>query len=771
MLRTQRPSLPWLGFALALLASCWMLSVTWRGPELLFLHNVDVGPHSWNDTTGRLQDLLVGAPIVLVRCVALALYAAAAIALGKLVRAATGYGLAPAVEPLLAIAMLALPLAPQLVLDVRALPWLFATACLLTGLTLALAPLDDERLKAKRVLANVLCAAALMPLGATLATLLMLAALLFLVVPHRDRHPLGLVQTPLIGFGLGLWGSSVYGNNLAPYALTAGLSAPFAVALLVALGLALVLALRNQRPYRQSLLTLVGLAAILFASAPHARGAALAGMLAATLALGITFNVERARGAALQSFALVVGAGAAAHASLVPPTLSTSARTQAFLAVAEEAIPPHAAALATDLTLLVEPTSDHYTEKAHAWLPLGTPTRLGPELLFALDFDELPQGPVGPPRIALEAVPESRLGPLGRERAYHWGIRETSHQSPAFPRKPPPEEAALIRRDGLTVRADFEALAPRPPSTVNPDNSLRTQVVVLAHFEGDALVVDRDQTLDGYPLPFGAIHAEPVAKHELRFSPPLPVHHVMGLQVAFRYGAYRGTLVVHLGDPLSADHRTVELVIDLPENPDPTFELIPGEPYVSSDRAVYVPLPSDAEALFGPGIHGVTFEGEGPELVRCRPESVPPRVGMHEPLPGWELDMTPGAPQPRFRTNYWGGWLEAERCELDFKIFAPERRADGTRETWDLLALGPVLSTHAQGYAEPGPMTLGARDPALASARRPWQEFVAEGLGQQLARRGALLDAELRMHLYGPGDLLIGTTDPVDIKVRTAATP
>ena len=268
--------------------------------------------------------------------------------------------------------------------------------------------------------------------------------------------------------------------------------------------------------------------------------------------------------------------------------------------------------------------------------------------------------------------------------------------------------------------------------------------------------------------PLSAERATPNGQGRWVFSSGVPAHAIGALSLDLPAAGLRGRVTLEFGASATAAHRKLWFDLDLPS-------ALAGAP----PQRVELPLPQTVEWLLGPPLLGLTYSArQDPSETPTGEVSVPepaalafdlaPRVLAHatrpsllEPAPNSLFDLSRTAAAPALHAYLDPSLPRPRRFTLELNL----ETEDGQLE---LTATGPV-PPGASGELRLTPRTLGPRDPALASARRPWTGYLATGLSQTLERAGAEGTLTLWLTFQGPGDLDLGRT-PAQV-ARFQATP
>ena len=695
-LRLQ-PAWPnWLVFSVAVVFAAWPLAIGWRSPELSLLRASEVRLTHWL----QFGDAML--PVGLLRVVAFGLWTWIALGIGRALRAATGYTLAPSLVPLGAALVLVSPYGPLVLTDVRALPLLAALAMWLLALDLALAGPGEPRWK--RLLSNLVLSVALACVPLIDAAVLAAALLLILLIPHRDRHRIGLVQCPMIGIAAGLAAANWIGSATPPWLLP--LDALPAAWLIAGTLAALVIGLLMQRAYRQTLLTLVAVGALgLVLPFRMALNLVPIAWLAACL---LTINQRQNKLVATSALALLVAAWLPSHLAIAQAhwqletqsaQLKSSLRDEVLRVAKEQPdIEPFA--------WIPEPGS--WQAGYESRTRLGWPGSLDEDLLLALN------APFSKSAIELPAA-------FGERALMGWLQARR-------------QRAETARQPVLLLTCTFD-----------DTNQLLLDARTLPAYAG---------AFEDPPIALAAATRQTLA-NGWTFSPPVPAHMLAGLRLSFGRQAASGELLVHFGDPLSAQHGLKVRAFDLPEE--------------AHARVLPWSLVDTAADALGPPLTSIQITNGNLRQTMEAPELLikPVFAYLIEPAAGALLDLSRGSAQPSFELFLDPQWMRPRRFELHLDI--EMQTATGLVQFLKLSATGATLNKPT-GEISLGPARLGPADAALESARRTWTEFVDGGLAlrlQDAPPEGYVGTAQIT--LLGPGDLPIAETLPIEVRFR--ATP
>lgn len=762
--RLRTPTATWL-LVLAAVLSAWSLGIGWRTPELVAVQG-GVAPL----LEGLRDGPLVGS-ILLVRVLTLGLWVGVAVRLGRTLRAATGWSLAPSVAPLTGALLLALPLSARLLVDVRALAWVLSAWALLTAMELALTALDHPRRRLRWVLANLAAAVGLALLEEPLALLTAALVTGLLVVPHRHRHALGLRRLPSLGILAGLVIAVIRTPDLAgalpPLSWTAAFAGPelpssLRMAVHGALLLALGLGLAAQRPYRQSLLTLLALAGACALLEPKVPGASYPAALLATAALALTTNAEAPRAGrggprlATLAWSVLVLAGGAATLVLARAHWSQHAHADALRAgIVAELDAEARATRGLQLDVLLRTAGPAPSPTALRWAPLGRPMVAGPEVFLALtapfDARELSFA---------ERLAATRIGSTSEHG---------SHGAELF------------------------------PVSLDPTRAPRPRLLLQASLAADGSTEIERTELPGHPVPIAEVRAVRQPDGSLAFDPPVPAYLIRELRVALPEEPVDGRLVAHFGAPDAPDRLEHAVPLSLPSGPaGRRVPLALPTPTTTVDWPPLTRLELRPMALIlaPPPVSDSTQQAVPPStptlnamLLDVELRTAPTYVYLisPDPLEVWDLraDSSPpsilgslsGPGPPLLRGVRYEArlFVSAGPAPLPAQLFptgqAPTALAADRPPGWDLVLSSGVHSQHVNQYASSGPRLLGPTDPALASRRAPWSTYLGTGLAQALAKAGHELEARFQVTLLGPGDLVLARSAELPLRIRTDAAP
>ena len=753
--RLRTPTATWL-LVIAGILSAWSLGIGWRTPELVAVQ----------DGVAPLLEALRDGPLVgsirLLRMLTLCLWIGVAVSLARTLRAATGWSLAPSLVPLASVLLLALPLSTRLLVDVRALPWVTSAWALLVSMELALTALDHPRRRLCWALSNVAVGAALVLLEAPLALLCAAIVSGLLAVPHRHRHALGLRRLPWIGIALGLAGCisglQAFGGGLPPLSVSAAWAGPELAgplrtvvfgALIVAFGLGLVV----QRPYRQSLLTLLALAGACVLLEPLIPGSSYPGALLTIAALALTANAETTHTSRSNlrltrlAWALLVLACSTASFQLARMHWAQNTEAQALLAgVVAELDAEARATRGLQLEVLLRTDRSAPSRTTLGSFALGSPTMAGPEVFLAL----------GAPFASRQLSFAERLA------------------------------AARIASAGEHGVQDVELF----PTEADPDLAPRPRLVLQATITSKGTMTFERTVLPGYPIPLASVRPERSPDGSLTFDPPVPAYLIRELRVVLPPEAIAADVVATFGVPGEAPtlERTQSLML----------------PAGASGRSAPLALPPATVSLDSPpltrvGLRPLTSGTEPSEvlstpthngqLVDVELRTAPTYAYVVTPHPGaiWDLRAKAAGPEligalsqpeagaPLLRAVRFEArlFVAAEPVPLPARLFPPDQPAPALAPNrppgWDLLLSGSLTSPDNRLYTAAGPLLLGPADPTLAARRTPWKAHLTEGLAQALAKSGPELDARLQLTLLGPSDLVLARSLEIPLSVRTDA--
>ena len=308
-----------------------------------------------------------------------------------------------------------------------------------------------------------------------------------------------------------------------------------------------------------------------------------------------------------------------------------------------------------------------------------------------------------------------------------------------------PSSSILKDAPGAPTKTGSKPNSPRPPTAPTRLDPLVTLRPLRPGWIGAGLL--------------SAERAAPNGQGRWVFSSGVPAHAIGALSLDLPAAGLRGRVTLEFGASATAAHRKLWFDLDLPPG-------LAGAP----PQRVELPLPQTVEWLLGPPLLGVTFFATGtpsetPTGEAHAPEStvlafdLAPRVLAHatrpsllEPAPNTLFDLSRTAAAPALHAYLDPSLPRPGRFTLELNL----EMEDGQLE---LSATGPV-PPGASGELRLVPQTLGPRDPALASARRPWTGYLATGLSQSLERAGAEGTLTLWLTFQGPGDLDLGRTPP-----------
>ena len=602
--RKYNPWPAWILFAVALVFCAWPLAIGWRSPELSAIAQPsgppDVQLAKWLHLGERIL------PIGLLRGLALGLWVAIALGLGRALRASTGFTLAASIVPLGGALILVSPFAPLVLTDVRALPLLASLALWLLAVDLALAGTDEPRWK--RPLANFVIALALLYVDFPNAMLMAAGLLAVALIPHRDRHRIGLVETPLLGIGAGLAAAHWLGTAPMPWTLPLD-RLPAALLITMSLG-ALVVGLLAQRPFRQALLTLVAVGATgCFLPLSVALSMTAMTLMAACV---LTVNMRTNRSAAITTLALLIAGWVPSHIVLARAHWQLETRSEQLKSTLQAEI--------------VRVAKEQPNVKPLAWIPQPGAFQAGYESRTRLGWSGSLDGDL---MLALEppfAETTSDLSAVFGERALlRWFEERRKHDS--FAGQP-----VLL----LTCTFDAQDELVIEPQTLPP-------------FAG---------ALESPPIPLASVQlqADPLG---WTVSPPVPAHLLSGLRLRFGKQAAKGGLLVHFGHPLSADHDVQTAAFDLPG--DTQSRLVPWTLVDQSSVALGPPLTS-IQVIGGDLKHTL----QAPELLLA-----PVFAYLIQPANRAQLELSRGSRQPAFELFLDPQWTRPRRFEMRLEIQMP----------------------------------------------------------------------------------------------------